>query len=249
MKQFLLPSDYAGAAAVTLSGRDHHYLRHVLRLKRGDSFTGRDREGRLYRLTIEDEREQSFLLHSERKAEETTQPAARLTLYQCLPKGAKMDQIVRQATEAGISRIVPLIGEHTISIFSDAERAEKRRCRWERIAREALQQSGVARAPTVESPVGFEGVLNRERGCDLLFNAGVRDCVSLHELLASGPSVVNLVVGPEGGFSAREIESFLNEGFREVSLADSTLRVETAALYAIAAVQILLLELNSWKTV
>jgi 16S rRNA (uracil1498-N3)-methyltransferase len=249
MKQFLLPASYGGGPVVTLRGKDHHYLRHVLRLTKGDSFEGRDRKGRLYTLTIEDERERSFRLRSKRENGPVAPPGYRLTLYQCLPKSTKMDLIVRQATEAGIDRIVPLVSEHTISDIADAAKIEKRRDRWERIAREALQQSGVSKIPIIEAPIRLKGLAKRQRGCDLLFNEGANGTKGLHELLASGPTVVNLLVGPEGGFSPEEVEYILGEGFREVSLSDSTLRVETAALYAIAAVKILLLELDDWKTV
>ena len=248
MNQLLLPQDYTGAPTVRITGRDHHYLRNVLRVGPGDTLNGRDRSGTIYKLTVAKEEGNALLLRSERQEEPESSFDHALTLFQCLPKAAKMDDIVRRATEMGAMRIVPLISECTVSRPSDAKRSRQRTERWRRITKEALQQSGAPRLPIVEEPSPLERIERRERGCDLFFHVDRTGGWSLHRLLRRSPRTVNLLVGPEGGFSKREIEFILHCGFSPVCLGDTILRVETAAVAAISAVRTLLWERDDWTT-
>ena len=68
----------------------------------------------------------------------------------------------------------------------------------------------------------------------------------MHEYLTGAPKSVALCVGPEGGFSQDEVDFLLSEGFKPLRLAGAILRAETAALYAVAAAQIILSERSSW---
>ncbi len=253
MNQLLLPHHYSGGATVSVTGRDHHYLKRVLRLKPGDTLTGRDHGGAVYRLTVEREGEGEFVLRSEMQADsgQTAQSAFGhvLNLFQCLPKGARMDEIVRRATELGVMRIVPLLSELTVSRPPDRERAAKSAARWRRIAKEALQQSGATRPPVITEPTPLSAIESREDGCDLFFHVDREMGVSLHGMLAEAPRTVNVLVGPEGGFSKREITFILDSGFSPVCLGDTVLRVETAAVAVISAVKTLLWERTDWTTV
>ncbi len=249
MKQFLLPNDYSGEVKINISGRDHHYLRHVLRLRAGDELRGVDRQGNLYHLTIEREEKETFIVQSRPENLELPLFPFAINLYQCVPKSSRMDLIVRQATEMGIRRIVPLISERTVKRVASRDGSEKKVARWARIAKEALQQSGVRIKPMIEKPCSLDALEEREAGCDIFFFHREKSAdKNLHQLLRDPPRVVNLLIGPEGGFSEKEIEYILGLGFSAVSLGETVLRVETAALYAAAAVKILLLESKLWKT-
>jgi 16S rRNA (uracil1498-N3)-methyltransferase len=247
MKQFLLPDGYIGEATTRITGKDYHYLRHVLRLGIGDKLCGIDREGRSYLLTIEKEEREAFMVNS--KPEDSGAPLFpfSINLYQCVPKGNRMDLIVRQGTEIGVQRIVPLFSERTVKKPDEREGWERRIDRWNRITKEALQQSGARFAPTIERPGPLDALEKRERGCDLFFCPD-SEGQSLHRLLAGPPRAVNILIGPEGGFSEKEIAYILGLGFSAASLGETVLRVETAALCAAAAVKILLLESKIWKT-
>ena len=247
MHQFLLPDEYSGEATFSISGRDYHYLRHVLRLHAGNDLHGVDREGNLHLLTIEREEKETFIVRA--KPANTKLPLFpfSINLYQCLPKGSRMDLIVRQATEMGVCRIVPLLSERTVKRFAGRDGFEKKVARWARITKEALQQSGVRIKPVIEKPCSLIALEKREQGCDLFFHPQKSTDTNLHQLLADPPRIVNLLIGPEGGFSEMEIAYILGLGFSVVSLGETVLRVETAAVYAAAAVKILLLESKFWK--
>jgi 16S rRNA (uracil1498-N3)-methyltransferase len=168
-----------------------------------------------------------------------------LVLMQCLPKARKMDLIVRQAVEAGAARIVPLVSDHAVA-RADEERA--RGARWERIAREAREQSGAARATAIEPAVRLDEAATRRRdGTAVFFHEDRAGAKPLHEILAEADGPVTVLVGPEGGLSPRETALLEAAGFRRAWLGDGVLRTETAALYALAAVATLLRERKTWK--
>jgi 16S rRNA (uracil1498-N3)-methyltransferase len=248
MKQFLLPSDYSGETTFNISGKDYHYLKHVLRLRAGDKLRGIDRKGNPHLLTIERDVNESFILLLHPESLEAAPFPFSIDLYQCVPKGSRMDLVIRQATEIGVHRIVPLLSERTVMRVAGRDGAERKLARWIRIAKGALQQSGVRMMPAIDKPRSLVALEEREKGCDLFFHPAKPTDTNLHQLLAAPPRVVNLLIGPEGGFSENEIEYILGLGFSAVSLGDTVLRVETAALFAAAAVKILLLESKSWKT-
>ncbi|HUX11516.1 MAG TPA: RsmE family RNA methyltransferase [Spirochaetia bacterium] len=272
MKRFLLPADFAGGPVVELSGRSFHYLCRVRRMKVGDGCDASDHAGNQYRLTMESVAADRCTAHLQAQprssdlsvAPESAESSFRagaadlpeITLCQCLPKGSKLDLIIRQATEAGVSRIVPLLSEYAVPQIDSESAANRKLDRWRRIAREAFQQSGVSKLPQIDPPLPFaelERIRPRSPETIGLFfhqlpvGAGPLEQRSLHEYLSADPQHIALVIGPEGGLSNNEIEQLLQSGFVPVFLGPHVLRTETAALYAIAAVQIVLLEKKTWR--
>jgi 16S rRNA (uracil1498-N3)-methyltransferase len=172
-------------------------------------------------------------------------PSPEITLLQCLPKGPKMDSIVRQATEAGVVRIIPLLSEHTVPQGGDSGH---KLARWQRIAREALQQSGNPRMPVLEEPRELREVrAGPEWGTAIVFHETPVDGSSLHALLAESGGRASVLIGPEGGLSSAEVAYLRGEGFSPAWLGSAVLRVDTAAVAAIALVKQILWEKNEWK--
>jgi 16S rRNA (uracil1498-N3)-methyltransferase len=261
MKQFLLPVSPGADGTVRLTGRDYHYLVRVRRLRAGDSFRallpvpgGEAGLDSVQVLVLS--ADEGVLIGRCRPVEEAVPAEASppLLLFQALPKGAKMDLIVRQAAETGIAEIVPFATEHSVPKLRDGDGKFER---WERIIREARQQSGSATPTSLSGPLQLEGLLSywetlKERCCrplGLLFH---QDPVAplakaiLHDYLSKEPDMVALAIGPEGGFSPAEVSRFLKADFKPFKIGDTVLRTETAALYGAAAVRIILLENTSW---
>jgi 16S rRNA (uracil1498-N3)-methyltransferase len=163
-----------------------------------------------------------------------------------------MDLVVRQATEAGVSAVLPLLSARTVA--SDAaEGGGTRVARWERIVREALQQSGSDVVTRVLEPLELSALPTaldslgiRPSDPRILLHESPLAQSSMHGYLTEAPDAVVLCVGPEGGFAPEEIDYLLTAGFRPLRLAGAVLRAETAALYAVAAAQIVLSERSSW---
>jgi len=250
MRQYLLPASYAGQPTLTVSGNAWRHLTRVLRLRVGDTLPARDIHGSRYRMRIGSLGKTSCVVElvPEETSAEAAGPAAfsvpRLTLLQCLPKGRKIDLIVRQATEAGVSRIVPVLSERSL-----VKAGEERSARLRRIAEEAMEQSGRDRPPDIEDPRTLESIARDRWETGILFHESSAGAWPLHRLLAHGPAEVCILIGPEGGFADAEVELVTKAGFRIAHFGETVLRVETAAIYAIGAVMTIVQERNDWKSV
>jgi 16S rRNA (uracil1498-N3)-methyltransferase len=188
-----------------------------------------------------------------------------IILFQALPKAAKMDLIIRQAVEAGLVEIAPFEALRSVARLG-ADRAGKP-SRWERIVKEARQHSGSEADTRVRPPCGTEELLDyweslktrftRALGLILqpppaehFWETGGPDPLEqggLHRYLDNRPGLVVIAIGPEGGFAPEELQRFHRADFKPVSLGDTILRTETAALYAAAAVRTILMESPSWQ--
>jgi 16S rRNA (uracil1498-N3)-methyltransferase len=284
MKQFLFREMPDERGRVRLSGDDYHYLARVRRLKPGAAFmallpNGEQTEAAL---TAIDRNGGTHTAQVARRAErpptekaETAERASHLigrvcpqtparippiVLFQALPKGGKMDLIVRQAAEGGVSEIIPFVSEFSVHA-SGAGGGSGRLERWRRIIREARQQSGSALATAITAPKSFNEMLAhwkrlRDAAADgaavgfILHEKHAAGSAleqgSFHRYLYSGCAAAALAVGPEGGFSSGEVGSFVEAGFHPVTIGETVLRTETAALYGAAAIRILLLEKGTW---
>jgi len=268
VKQFILNREPNKDGVVCLEGNDYRYLVRVRRLAVGEFFPailpdGKETlvqilsidRGALTGKCVPPEPETVFS-ETAPNADKTQLP--QIILFQSLPKGDKMDLIVRQAAEGGITEIVPFVSEFSIG---KAKADGQKFSRWERLIKEARQQSGskIATAVhreclTISGLFEYWGKLQKDGAgaLGLLFHhtrltAGGLVKKSLHGYLDSVPKFAALAIGPEGGFSEREVSLFLENDFKPFTIGDSVLRTETAALYCAAAVKIILLERDSWE--
>jgi len=255
MRLLLLSTPPDQAGSVRISGKDFRYLTRVLRLRVGDRFPVRLPEGTealvLVR-AIDEAGLDGDVTVPEPAPSRSAAILPPVILCQALPKGQKMDLIIRQAVEAGVSRILPFASRHSLPRPDGADRVKLER--WNRIVKEARQQSGSAVATELSPPTDTEGLIrwwqehrSREPGSiAVLLHQDPLAQGTLHGYLSGEIGSVVLVVGPEGGFSAEETSLFMANGFKPVLFGASVLRTETAALYAVAATQVLLLEKKTW---
>ncbi|MDR0411721.1 MAG: 16S rRNA (uracil(1498)-N(3))-methyltransferase [Treponema sp.] len=253
MKQFLL-TVAPEHGTVILTGNDYHYLAHVRRCREGSIFRAILPDHREIRLLVQ--KLDGFRLICQCLEQETSpsQPLPPITLFQALPRGMKIDLIIRQAVETGVSEIIPFISEYCI-LKQDSVREGKngRLDRWRRIIREARQQSGsnveteVCKVCTTEEMTArWDALKSRHRKpSGLLLHQAPLAEGSFHQSLEDCDAVA-IIVGPEGGFSEREAALFMNLGFTPLIMGQSVMRVETASIYAIGAVKTILLEAEKW---
>ena len=248
MKRYLLPASYNGEPSITLAGDDFHYLVHVRRVDKHQVIQGSDEKGNLYSLTVQDISKQDLILNVEKQGT-AVKAGTDITLFQCLPKGKRFETILRQCVETGVTRIVPVISENTVVSLSEEKRIEKMR-RWEKIGKEALQQSGRVQAITLSPVTDIEQTSASfdEFDLKLFFHEQPLAHKGLHQYLFEERKHIALYIGPEGGLSKKEVRFLESSGFLPVWLGDRVLRVDTAALFAISSIQILLLEREAWKS-
>jgi len=245
VKKFLLPAPCHGPTRLTLGSADTRYLTRVLRLREGDAVAAADAQGGSYSMTIRRCGRDACEVDVVPAAADEPAAGPRVTLLQCLPKGRKIDLIVRQATETGVARIIPLVSARTIVRPGEDD---GRSARLVRVAREAVQQSGVSRLPLVEEPRELASLAAGGWGTALLFvERPDGDAEPLHSLLAHGPVEVSVLIGPEGGLTDEENALLSRAGFHRVHLETGVLRVETAATFALGAVMTILQERDAWR--
>jgi 16S rRNA (uracil1498-N3)-methyltransferase len=241
-RRLFVPAEKWIGTRVTIEGEPHRHVARVLRARAGDKLTlfdGHGGEADAEVLAIE--RDQTTLSLGARR--QVAAPAGpRVVLLQSLARGEKMDWIVQKTTELGVHEIVPIAAGRSVTRLPAAE-AAPRRARWEKIAQEAARQCGRADVPAIAAPRSLADALaSHGESPDHLRLAlweGSRG-KPLRAALAGHPSApvaVTLLVGPEGGFAEEEIAAAAHAGFEIVGLGPRILRVETAAVVAVALVQ------------
>ena len=155
-----------------------------------------------------------------------------LVLLTAVPRGARMDLLVEKTCELGVSRIVPVLTERSV-VRPDATR----RGRWEKIAREAARQCGRADVPDVDAPIALVTALAAPELPHRRLMAWEGEGGTALRSRPDGGEPTALLVGPEGGFTAAEVEAARHAGFDTVTLGHRILRVETAAMVAVALVR------------
>ncbi len=221
----MVPGGWLGSGQTTLPDALGHYVRDVLRLRPSDTLEALDGEGQAAQLTIVAFEKRSVQVRLEPPFIMPPPPGPAITLIQALGKNDKLDHVIRQSVELGVRTILPVITERAVA------RHEHRLERWQTIAEDALRISGRPLRPTIFPIQPLENLWSQPRApLSLCFAAEGR---SLAELWAPA-AAVELLVGPEGGFSATEIKSATDAGFRLASLGRYVLRTDTAGPAVVA---------------
>jgi 16S rRNA (uracil1498-N3)-methyltransferase len=256
MKQLLLSRLPAPRAGLVVDGADFHYLHRVRRVRVGQVIMCRTAGGEKAACRVM-AIEASHLVLGQlvedvpvEEAQVTDVPSGiPVHLVQGIPKGKKLEQVVRQATELGVASITPLKCRHSVADLG--ERWDTKRVHLEGVMREAFQQSGGRRLPSLADPLTPEDFCrNRARvpeGLVLFLHERELAQSSLHGYLVGRPASVTVIIGPEGGFSPEEVRLFTGCGFMPAWLGPHVLRTETAAVVALGIVNLLLFEADAWQ--
>ena len=211
------------------------HVSRALRLKAGDSITVFDGRGGEYEATIQriDKERVDVKVGAWRDLErESSLPVG---LVQGLPEADKMDWIIQKAAELGVGWIQPVICERSVVRLS-GERAERREAHWRRVAVAACEQCGRNRVAEVRPALGFQSWLAGEaRGERWLLAPGGAPLAGHQRPVGA----LELLVGPEGGLSDRELEWAAAKGCETIALGPRVLRTETAPIAALAAIHAL----------
>lgn len=216
-----------------LDAEESGHCVRVLRHRAGDELDVIDGRGTLYhcRLTLPDPKGAEAEILSEQA--DWNAPSYHLTIGCCPTKNNdRFEWFVEKATELGVDRIVPLIGERSERKVYKTERAK-------RIALSAAKQSLKARVPEIAEPVSVKEFLQGDiPGLKLIaycFEDSDAPRRSIQEVLGEARDIT-VLIGPEGDFSPEEARLALENGYIPIHLGPSRLRTETAAVTAVEAV-------------
>lgn len=222
-------------AQFTLAPDAAQHVSKALRLKLGDAIVVFDGRGGEYEavLTRLDRERVDVKVGAWREGDRES-PIA-VGLAQGLPEADKMDWIIQKAVELGIAWIQPLVCDRSVVRLS-AERAARREAHWRRVAIAACEQCGRNRVPEVRPTLGFMSWIAVPSGATRwLLDPGAAPLAA--RPAPAGP--LELLVGPEGGLSERELDLAASRAFEGVGLGPRVLRTETAPLAALAAINAL----------
>lgn len=282
MVRFYIRTDDVTGDTLKVTGESFHYLKNVLRVRKGEELKAFDGTGKEYICQVVKVHPRHIDLHITEIFDVDTEPLVEICLVQSLIKAKYFEFAVQKCTELGVKKFIPVVTERTV-VRLEGKRAENRRLRWKKIAVEAAKQCGRSFYPEVEPVTGFENALKLAQTQDMSIIPWEEEAVlTLKKVLiqefqshssnltfpspASGegrrkeisigkknkpavgriqevrghltegdmPRKVAVFIGPEGGFSSREVSLAKKSGVIPVSLGPRLLRSETAAIAAAA---------------
>ena len=218
----------------TISESDYTHITKVLRLGPGDRITVFDTESTEYEGTITEISSGTIALQVHDTRLLRTEPELELNLFQAILKGNRMDGIISQATQLGVSGISPVISERT------QVRSTSKIDRWNKIARESTKQCGRATPPVVSQPIDFQdsfGIREQSEIKIILYENQDEMLRDYLRSLTKPVNSINVYIGPEGGFSEKEVTLAEENGYIALGLGKRILRAETASLVSLALLQ------------
>ena len=237
LTRIYVPCDIPAHGLLDAPAAAAHHLTHVLRLAAGDGLTVFDGRGSEYAARIERIDKSGVRLKLGEPSAVSRESSLQITLAQGLSSGERMDYTVQKAVELGVHSIQPLAVERSVVRLS-GERAAKRLSHWQAVVIAACEQCGRNHVPPVAPLAPYARWLACLGSDELRLTLSPSAGLTLHELQRPASSIV-LLVGPEGGLAPRELRDAEAAGFTAVRLGPRVLRTETAALAAIAAMQVL----------
>jgi 16S rRNA (uracil1498-N3)-methyltransferase len=234
MQQFFTTREQWAGDRVILTGEDVNHIKNVLRMKPGEEIslriTGEETEYRCGITAIEDDQIECELRFAK---EDHVELPAKVTLFQALPKGDKMDWIIQKAVELGVFQIIPVSTDRCV-VKLEPKRAAAKTARWQLIAQGAAQQCKRAILPKVSEMMPFKEAVRMasrmdkawipyELAQDMEHTKAQIDSLMLHQ-------EIGFFIGPEGGFTKEEIAFAKDNGLIPITLGRRILRTETAAL-------------------
>lgn len=232
----LLAAGDTHGTGLEIRGAKYHHLVRVRRIAVGASLRGVLPDGRIILAEVSEITPE--VLRARITGEEPAQgePPCRITLYQAVLKGEKMEWVVQKASELGVTTLVPLLTRRTIPQWTPAQAVERAE-RWQRIADSAAEQCERHVPLLVVPPGKLSEYISTDDAMRLLLHE--RNGQPLPRLAAEYPVLksIGIYIGPEGGWDDREVSSLCEAGVAPVHLGGRILRAETASLVAATLVQ------------
>jgi 16S rRNA (uracil1498-N3)-methyltransferase len=238
MPAFFIDSRDIHNGVITITGDLLHHLRASLRLRLNETLHLTDDHRRRHHATVTNLTSERLTAQIISSADGPDRLSPTLILGQALLKGDHIDWIVQKAAEFGVETIVPLVTRRSV-VRPRESRVESQTARWQRIAREAAQQSEQWHVPSVQAPWELPEFFGQSKATTRLILVERMQGGRLATItLPAGPTTsVVVVVGPEGGWYAEEIAMARELAFEPITLGATILRSETASLAALAVLQ------------
>ena len=221
---------------VEITGENLKHIVGALRMKAGEKLTLCD-DGINYNCELILAEKDKAVARVLSKEKNLSEPDVSVTIYQCMPKGDKLELVIQKAVELGVSKIVPVLSSRCVS-RPDDKRAKKKNERYNKIALSACEQSGRGKKVEVAEMIDFNTAVKQAGNydlCVLFYEGGGKP---IREIVKTQKNIC-VFIGPEGGFSDNEVEALKQNGAEVATLGKRILRTETAPLAALVSILLL----------
>ena len=217
-----------------LDKSDINHIINVMRMKVGNKFQIVYNE-KLYTCAIKNIEKRNVEYEIIDTEELKDKKKYKVILACSIIKEQKMDYLIQKATELGVDEIIPLITERTI-VKVDSKKDNKIN-RWTKIAKEATEQSHIIKMPTIHNIITLKELINVRGNAKIVCNTNEMS-KNIKKVLQDNKKsdTMIIVVGPEGGFSEKELTFLTENDFISVSLGNNVLRAETVPLYILSVI-------------
>lgn len=210
---------------VSLNKRNSHYLKKVLRIKQDEKIIMFNGDGYNYLAKILDATHNNIQILA--KLANDVESSIHITLVQAIGKGEKMDIVVQKAVELGVKKIIPIITQRTI--YKSSNKDERKIMRWQEMAINSCEQCGRSVVPKIENITIFNEL--SLDGTTFMLDTSTHQTLKTY---LKPETTINIVIGPEGGFTNEELDIGITNNYHKLSLGKRILRTETAAIATLA---------------
>lgn len=229
--------DFIPEDKIILNEEQSRHISKSLRMKAGDMLTLSCQDGSDYGCIIDEINSGIVTLSVCYKQANNSEPTVNVTIYQGVPKGDKLEDVIQKCTELGISALCPVLTHRSVS-RPDEKSAKKKQARYQKIALEAAQQSGRGIVPEIMEMTSLKSAAENDTAqLKILFYEGGGE--KLKDIIPDSVTSVSVYIGPEGGFEKEEVELLREKGAVIASLGPRILRTQTAPVAATTAIMLL----------
>lgn len=229
--------DFVPENKITLSDEQARHIAKSLRMKKGDMLTLSCQDGNDYGCIIDEITKDTVTLSVCYKQANGSEPTVKVKLYQGVPKGDKLEDIIQKCTELGITSVCPVLTHRCVS-RPDEKSSRKKQERYQKIALEAAQQSGRGIVPEIQKMIGLKSAVENDNSeLKILFYEGGGE--GLTDIITKNIGTISIYIGPEGGFEEEEVEYLREKGAVIAGLGPRILRTQTAPVAALSAIMLL----------
>ncbi len=235
MFQFFVEPAQIQDGKVFITGGDVNHIKNVLRMQIGERVRISDDGDRDFYCSILELEQEQIILQILEEAEDT-ELSVKITLFQGLPKGDKMELVIQKAVELGVSEIIPVAMKNCV-VKLDEKKAKAKQTRWQAIAESAAKQAKRSIIPKIGQVMTFQEAAAYARSLNvrLLPYENQRGMAHTRQVMESikKDSTVGIFIGPEGGYDSSEI-NLVKDEMEMISLGNRILRTETAGICAVS---------------
>lgn len=240
-----IPRIYVGSDRIAdgkayIDGSDANHILRVLRKEKGDTLHICDMHGNSYQAVIDEITTDGLFAVLGEPEKQNNEMTFKVSVYQCFPKGDKLETVIQKAVELGAYEIVAVMSERCVA-RPDGKAFSKRIERLKKISESAAAQCGRNIIPEIRGIITYDQAIEEISQKDIGFICYEGDgTLPIKELLTETPETIGFLIGPEGGLSEKETAKAKEKNISLAGLGKRILRTETASSYVLSAISVLL---------